>query len=356
MVGEDQDFERTIAFGERALGYLKYNVTPAIPRYYELWYTYAAGHNMALINAVRELLAAKSRLTPEETERLYDIFLSPLRKTEQVEEVGAQISAELKDIVDLVRELSSNSGKYGESLEDAVAELDTVTSANQLKPIVTSLIGSTKEMVEHNRNLESRLEESREQITELNRSLEVIRTESMTDQLTSIANRKRFDQVINHEMNEAVENKTPLCLLLADIDHFKNFNDTYGHQTGDQVLRLVAHTLKTNVKGRDLAARYGGEEFAIVLPQTSLENALKLAEQIRRAVYTKELVKKTTGESLGRITISIGVAVYRPDEAVDAFIHRADTCLYAAKDAGRNTVKCETDADAEIKDFGPNAA
>ena len=356
MVGEDQDFERTIAFGERALGYLKYNVTPAIPRYYELWYTYAAGHNMALINAVRELLAAKSRLTPEETERLYEIFLSPFHKSEQVEEVGSEISAELKNIVDVIRELLSNSGKYGESLEEGVTELGNVTSANQLSPIVTSLISSTKDMVEHNRNLEGHLEESREQIAELNRSLEDIRTEAMTDQLTGIANRKKFDQFIYHEMKDAMEKKTPLCLLLADIDHFKSFNDTHGHQTGDQVLRLVAHTLKTNVKGRDLAVRYGGEEFAIVLPQTALDDALKVAEQIRRAVYTKELVKKTTGESLGRITISVGVAIYRPSESVEAFVHRADTCLYAAKDAGRNTVKCETDADVEIKDFGPNAA
>lgn len=355
-MGEEQDFERTIAFGERALGYLKYNVTPAIPRYYELWYTYAAGHNMALINAVGEILAAKSRLTPEETERLYDTFLSPLRKTEQVEEVGTQISAELKDIVDLIRQLSSNSGRYGDSLENAVSDLGSVTNATQLKPIVSSLISSTKDMVEHNRKLECHLEDSREQIAELNRSLEAIRTESMTDTLTALANRKKFDQAMDHETTEAMEKKTPLCLMLADIDHFKSFNDTYGHQTGDQVLRLVAHTLKTNVKGRDLAARYGGEEFAIILPYTELDDALNLAEQLRRAVYTKELVKKTTGESLGRITISIGVALYRPGEPVEALIHRADSCLYAAKHAGRNLVKCETDADVEIKDFEHNAA
>ena len=140
------------------------------------------------------------------------------------------------------------------------------------------------------------------------------------------------------------------------IDHFKLYNDTYGHQTGDQVLRLVAHTLKTNVKGRDLAARYGGEEFAIILPHTTLDDALKLAEQIRRAVYTKELVKKTTAESLGRITISIGAALYRPGESVEALIHSADSCLYAAKHAGRNMVKSETDPDVEIEDFEPNAA
>ncbi len=83
---------------------------------------------------------------------------------------------------------------------------------------------------------------------------------------------------------------------------------------------------------------------------------MKLAEQIRRAVYTKELVKKTTGESLGRITISIGVARFQPGESIEAFIHRADCCLYAAKHSGRNAVKCETDPDVEIKDFEPSAA
>ena len=130
---------------------------------------------------------------------------------------------------------------------------------------------------------------------------------------------------------------------MTDIDHFKKFNDTYGHLTGDQVLRLVAMSVKQNVKGQDIAARYGGEEFAVVLPNTVLRSAITVADHIRRAVMAKELMKRSTGEHLGRVTISVGVAALRPDDTPQTLIERADCCLYAAKRNGRNRVICETD-------------
>ena len=130
---------------------------------------------------------------------------------------------------------------------------------------------------------------------------------------------------------------------MTDIDHFKKFNDTYGHQTGDQVLRLVGLSVKQNVKGQDIACRYGGEEFAIILPRTDRKQAVILAEHIRKAVMSKELVKRSTGENLGRITISIGVAQYAADDSAQSVIERADACMYAAKRAGRNQVKSEDD-------------
>ena len=103
--------------------------------------------------------------------------------------------------------------------------------------------------------------------------------------------------------------------MMTDIDHFKTFNDTFGHLTGDQVLRLVALSVKQNVKGQDIAARYGGEEFAVILPDTVLRSGVTVADHIRRAVMTKELMKRSTGEHLGRVTISIGVASLRPGDS-----------------------------------------
>jgi diguanylate cyclase len=116
-----------------------------------------------------------------------------------------------------------------------------------------------------------------------------------------------------------------------------------GHLTGDQVLRLVAMSVKHNVKGKDTAARYGGEEFAVILPNTTLRAAVTVAEHIRRAVMAKELMKRSTGENLGRMTISIGVATLRKADSRQSLIERADMCLYAAKRHGRNRVICETD-------------
>src|SRR5690606_14455509 len=180
------------------------------------------------------------------------------------------------------------------------------------------------------------------------------RRESMLDPLTKIANRKSFDEGIEAAIGEADANDAPLCLLIIDIDHFKNFNDTFGHQTGDQVLRLIAMTLKSNIKGRDLAARYGGEEFVAILPHTDLRGAVIVAENIRKAVQAKELLKRSTGEKLGRITASFGVASYTFGDNSNTFIERADRCLYAAKRSGRNRVVSETEliemADAPSKD------
>src|SRR5262249_41636180 len=159
--------------------------------------------------------------------------------------------------------------------------------------------------------LEARLKTSKQEIAQLQQNLETVRTESLTDPLTTLANRKYFDEALASSLADSLVVKEPMSLMLTDIDHFKKFNDTYGHLTGDQVLRLVAMTAKQNVKGQDIAARYGGEEFAIVLPRTALRDAITVAEQIRKAVMGKELMKRSTGEHLGRVTISIGVASCR---------------------------------------------
>jgi diguanylate cyclase len=192
-------------------------------------------------------------------------------------------------------------------------------------------------------HLEADLKRSSQQVNELKAQLDDVRRESLTDPLTGIANRKAFDAEIERAIEIARENNEPLSLFMCDIDKFKNFNDTWGHQTGDQVLRLVGHCLQENVKGRDTACRYGGEEFAVILRQTALENAVSLADQIRANVESKKLVKKSTGDILGTITISIGVAQLAEGETVADLIQRADACLYKAKNSGRNCVIGETD-------------
>ncbi len=147
-------------------------------------------------------------------------------------------------------------------------------------------------MQENNQVMEARLNASRQEISTLQQNLDEIRAESMTDPLSGLGNRKFFDRQIDRLTDEARKSDEPLTLLLLDIDHFKSFNDNYGHLTGDQVLRLVAQTLRQNVKGRDVTARYGGEEFAVLLPATPMRQALTVADNIRRAVMSKELKKK----------------------------------------------------------------
>jgi diguanylate cyclase len=164
------------------------------------------------------------------------------------------------------------------------------------------------------------------------------------DGLTGLLNKRYFmTQRLGLLINAAERDAGNLAVFIFDIDHFKKFNDTWGHQTGDQVLRLVANCIQENVKGRDTAARFGGEEFAVVLPQTELADAVRLAGQLRSRVESKRLVKKSNGDILGTITISIGVAQYDMKESIESLVQRADACLYAAKRNGRNRVTARPD-------------
>ena len=256
--------------------------------------------------------------------------------------------SEIRQVLEMIDTAAGSATSYSASLADASQELQGASDGASLRVVIERLVAGAKEMETNNKKLEARLSSSRQEIEQLQQNLEVVRTESLTDPLTTLANRKFFDTELAKAMARGKQSGEPLSLLMCDVDHFKSFNDKFGHVTGDQVLRLVAMSVKQNVKGQDIAARYGGEEFAIALPETALHSATTVADHIRRAVMTKELMKRSTGEKLGRITISIGVALLRSDDTAQALIERADGCLYAAKRNGRNRVICETNPEAEL--------
>ncbi len=339
------EFKRTISFGEKAINQIKRNAQPAFPRNYEFWYTYSAGFNNKLNKAVNDALRTKGQLDTEEVDKLYEQFLSPHRISDRIDEVGSQLSDEISQVVSMIEASLGSASDFRTSLEGANDELSQTTDKDRIHQIVKSLIVASRENEDSNAQLERQLEDSRRQIDELKNSLETIRFESLTDELTTLGNRKHFDQSLERAVEKYKNEDVPFALLMTDIDHFKKFNDTYGHQTGDQVLRLVALAVKQNVKGQDIPCRYGGEEFAVILPNTNLEQATTVADHIRQAVMAKELVKRSTGECLGRVTISIGVATYHGGETTGDLIERTDACLYTGKRTGRNKVVNEENPD-----------
>lgn len=349
---DNSDFKRTYIYGESALGNLKKNHTPAYPRNYEIWYTYAAGFNRGLNKAINDILRSNGSISIAELDTIYNEHLAPNRLSDRVDEVGSKISKELRSIVREVEDYVSTASQYGDSLLGASQNLSQTEDSKVIREIVAQLISETKDVEQQNRNLSEQLAASQAQVLELRESLDSVRYESLTDDLTTLANRKHFDRSLLQAMEEAEESGEPLSLLMTDIDHFKKFNDTFGHQTGDQVLRLVAMAVKQNVKGQDIPCRYGGEEFAAILPRTNLRQSMAVAESIRKAVMAKELIKRSTGENLGRITISIGCSTFTQGDSIQSLIERADQCLYAAKRGGRNLVKCETDPDVSIVETG----
>jgi diguanylate cyclase len=343
VTGMPNENERTMAFAEIALGQIKSMRQLAIPRNFEVWYVYATGQNASLNKVINETLALHGKLTEADLDQIYETYLSQIRTTERIDKVGARVISEIDEVMVLITDALGLTSRFGDSLAGASKNLSIADDRDQIKTVVETLVKSTREMQQTKKALEDRLMVSKQEISHLQQNLEAIRAESLTDPLTSLGNRKYFDRALDAAVQLAVKQHEPLSLLMLDIDHFKSFNDNYGHLTGDQVLRLVGQSLKQIIKGRDTMARYGGEEFAVVLPDTDLPKALAVAEQIRRAVMARELKKKSTGEILGRITVSVGVAMLQPADERDALIDRADACLYAAKRGGRNRVICQAD-------------
>ncbi len=343
MAEAADEHERTMAFAEIALGQIKALRQAATPRNYEIWYAYATGYHPSLNQKINETLKASGVLGEDNLDTIYSTYLSPTRLTDRIDEVGSQVKGEIEQVMSMIDTAAGSASNYTESLAGMSEKIGQSKDREGLRMIVESLVHTAKDMEVSNQKLEERLIASKREILDLHANLEAVRSESLTDPLTQLSNRKFFDVTLEKAIAEARDRNEALSLMLTDIDHFKNFNDSFGHLTGDQVLRLVAMSMKANVKGQDTTARYGGEEFAVILPNTVLRSAITVADHIRRAVMTKELMKRSTGENLGRVTVSIGVATLHKTDTPQSLIERTDGCLYAAKRHGRNRVMCETD-------------
>ena len=337
-------------YARRALGLMAEFKIAATPQNYTLWFNFALGDLKALNRAIEERLATGEPITQEDCTRLFDKYLSNKATEDAMIEIGDSVTQELNNVHDLLQTASRDTSSYGDTLEGVAGQLAKSNDAALIKVVIDNLATATRSMASRSKKLEEHLTLSKSEVVRLKEAIDAVREEARTDQLTSLSNRKAFDETFARAVAAALDGNEPMSLIMGDIDKFKTFNDTWGHQTGDQVLRLVAHCMKESVRQPpDLAARYGGEEFAVVLPGATLESASAVAERIRMSIESKRVMKRSTGEDLGRITMSLGVALYQPGEPPADLIKRADECLYAAKHAGRNRVVTELQ-------LGPGAA
>lgn len=340
-MAEHEDFRRTLVHGEAALKQIKRCEVPAFPRHYELWYTYSAGFDQKLNTAINEILRSRGKVTLEETTYLYDTFLSPFRLGDKLDQFGSNFSDQIETMLDSLDESIEVNEDYSSTLSDLSTELGAAKNAGAVKNVVHQLVKATAVVRASHKQMEDKLKESQTQVAELKDNLEAARFENLTDELTGLGNRRLFDQTMSRKVQASSGIGTTFCLIMLDIDHFKKFNDTWGHQTGDQVLRLVGMTIKNSISAPDIAARYGGEEFAVIMPDTTLDEAIMQADLIREAIKDRKLLKRSTGEKLGNVTISAGVARYEQEDTAVTLIERADAALYSAKRAGRNCVMSE---------------
>lgn len=316
------------------VAWLEARAIPPTPEHYRVAFAHLAGEDPALSAALAELEREGAGPDAVQLRALHDRFFAGA-EARALHEQGRRLEALAARLQSELAAAGEQTRRYGSALSTVRAAVAQPVDLARVAELLDRIAEETGRMRELASRLEGGLASGAAEIGELRRSLEAAQQAALTDPLTGLANRKRFDLALAGLAAEASEGRRPVTLIMADIDHFKAFNDRHGHRMGDLVLKLVAELLRDHFKGRDLVARYGGEEFAVILADTPLATGLRLAEQLRETLATRHL-RTRDKTSIGRITLSLGLAELQPGEPLARWVERADRALYAAKRAGRN--------------------
>lgn len=329
------------ASAKRALELAVKHGTPLDPKTFSVWYYYAARNCQSLTDEVDSRLQRRTVLSSYDIEQLFAAFCTDIATEESQEEIGHALTSQLDKLAELVRDGESAHLGFADKLDDIRINSESI----ELPAVIKSVVGNLSDIVKaaslHSRQIGDQLQTNREQVRQLNLAILQLEQENASDPLTQVANRRAFDRQLKIEQARSSKNGKNLCLVMADIDHFKRVNDTFGHLVGDSVLREFANLLREHTKGRDLVARYGGEEFAIILPETNIVAAHNLMINIKHELQNMRLVTVDGSRSLGEVTASFGIAIGEVGDSRVSLVGRADAQLYEAKRAGRNRVACE---------------
>ncbi len=330
-------------YGERANAMMNSLHVMPTPQNYAIFFACAAGQPGNLVKEIDRMIATKSPFTEEFLERLYNSYIAE-PQAQVMHETAASAKRLLNDIMQNVTVFAGETNAISQEVSHQLQSLDEEMSEDVVRLLAQTLVQGAQSMKQSSDSMTTQLAGAQKEIADLRESLARAMTEAERDFLTGAYNRKAFDRRLSDAITQAQQEHGTLTLLMIDIDHFKGFNDNFGHLIGDEVLKIVAKTLIDTLKGMDCVARYGGEEFAVILPKTPVIGGMVVGETIRKSIASKELKRKSTGENFGVITVSIGVAALRPEDTMGSFIARADEALYGSKKAGRNRVTQEVAA------------
>ena len=338
------EYEHSLATATRALNQIKALNLPATPRNYEICYAYATGHCPSLNQIIDDMLARRAPLGGAVLEKLAARFLSPGDTQDRIDTVGTRVASEIDHVLGSIHATVDAAAAHSAEFTQLDGMAHRVSGHPALLGgLVQKMMATASRIASERRSLEDQLVASKTEIGRLREQLQTIRAAALTDPLTGLANRASFDNALQRAMAEAAQRGEPLSLVISDIDLFRAFNDAWGHSTGDQVLHLLAMEMKQSVAGRGAIHRTGGEEFAMILPGTPLPSALAMADTIRGKTMARDIASRSTGKTLGRVTISFGVAAAQAGDTPGSLFERADGCLLSAKRHGGNRVIAETD-------------
>src|SRR6185437_11364806 len=331
----DMDAEYATTIADRAMRLMAQQSVPATPTNFAVWFEYSLGNSLALRKTIDILIAGKRKFDPAINHELYITYVTPHSGVDPLSDLPDQLSGLIATAQQFLNTAVTDHQTHIKALGEVSSE---AAGTSDPRTIISKLVDELSKATSRAATLEANFAATSEELDSIRDSLKAAEQRSNTDALTGLANRHSMDEFLRLAQIAAMEKDEALSVFLIDIDHFKKFNDDYGHQVGDQVLRLVGKVLQEGVREVDLAARYGGEELIAVLP---------VAERIRRRIAEARLTRRATGKEIGSITVSIGVAQFRLAESADAMIERCDRGLYQAKRLGRNRTVTETELEPE---------
>ena len=292
LIPATPDYQIVTNTSSKALQKMEINKIPPTPENYHLWYTYAGKYDPGLSRIIEKLISQKIPIDNRVSNELYNKFFTNDLEKKAIQETGDGFKAEITKIMELIKAASEDTSIHTESLNKQIDELTGFDGVEEIKNVIKLVVKDVDNISTQAKKLEKQLAESTDKIDGLQSNLENARIESRTDALTNIGNRKFFDEKLIEFIDSANMSSEEFCLIISDIDFFKKFNDTFGHQIGDQVLKVVAHVLKTSSHSNAHPFRYGGEEFAILVPESEISDVYEMANTIRKAISIKSIKNK----------------------------------------------------------------
>ena len=336
----DHSLEEAAEYLRLTLKFLGQYKLPTDPVNYTVWYEYVSKLNTPLVCAVEDTFSCSQPITPELTGTWFQEHVI-YRGQALIQSIKSDLIKILKEVFGDLSTAGDNMSSFGKNLARYSERIEQAEDNETLQESLKGLLLEVKSVEQSSATLELRLKSADEEVKLLQLRLKEAEQHATTDALTNLWNRRSLEEKLSHYVIHSEKTGSDLSLVILDIDHFKRINDTYGHLTGDDLLRIIAKTLKDYVKGKDVVCRYGGEEFVILLPDTPLQGAVTVAEKIRYHFSQMAWKQKSTGVSMGKVTLSAGVSAFRPGETMETFMQRADVALYNSKKMGRNRVTTE---------------